>query len=490
MDMLHKGRLPVLAVLLGFSLMMTTFCPGQSQWTTSGNNIYNSNTGNVGIGISAPAATLDVISTTFPQARFGYDALNNLALTTTSSGGTTFTFDGTSPFAIFKPQSNSTSAFTFANASSNGILTVDTVNGGVGINGAVGGSYFTVNAGVTGRKLGTLLFNRDGDGLSTFGTYSLDNPDTAVENAVASLNQVRTQHASGTIRTAIGTYGAVNWDRAGSIASAAGVVGVVQSNSINGTGVVTTGYALFGSAATNSASAIFNPNSVTGGGTDITNYIGLYIGNASARTDPAPSTGSYGIYAAGGNNYFGGNIGIGTTAPSQRLEVSGSIKLSAGSAGTIVFSDGTTQSTAWTGAVCGGDYAESVQVAGGRSQYDPGDVLVIDPAVPGGFKKSSEVYSAMVAGIYSTKPGLIGRRYTSPDKAGVEVPMALVGIVPTKVSAENGPIKAGDLLVTSSTSGYAMKGTDRNQMLGAIVGKALGSLDSGTGVIEVLVSLQ
>jgi len=68
--------------------------------------------------------------------------------------------------------------------------------------------------------------------------------------------------------------------------------------------------------------------------------------------------------------------------------------------------------------------------------------------------------------------------------------MAMVGIVPTKVSAENGSIKAGDLLVTSSTLGYAMKGTDRSLLTGAIVGKALGNLASGKGVIEVLVSLQ
>ena len=68
--------------------------------------------------------------------------------------------------------------------------------------------------------------------------------------------------------------------------------------------------------------------------------------------------------------------------------------------------------------------------------------------------------------------------------------MAMVGIVPTKVSAENGPIKRGDLLVTSSTVGYAMKGTDRSRMLGAIVGKAMANLGSGKGVIEVLVTLQ
>jgi hypothetical protein len=30
----------------------------------------------------------------------------------------------------------------------------------------------------------------------------------------------------------------------------------------------------------------------------------------------------------------------------------------------------------------------------------------------------------------------------------------------------------------------------RNRMLGAVIGKAMGSLDSGEGVIEVLVTLQ
>ncbi len=38
--------------------------------------------------------------------------------------------------------------------------------------------------------------------------------------------------------------------------------------------------------------------------------------------------------------------------------------------------------------------------------------------------------------------------------------------------------------------GYAMKGTDRSRMLGAVVGKAMANLESGKGVIEVLVTLQ
>jgi hypothetical protein len=184
-----------------------------------------------------------------------------------------------------------------------------------------------------------------------------------------------------------------------------------------------------------------------------------------------------------------GNLGIGTTAPTASLEVNGNIKLTSGSGASITFPDGTVQSTAWSGTLCGGDYAESVNPAASKVSYEPGDVLVINESAAGDVAKSSEPYSTLVAGIYSTKPGFVGRRQTGGDR-DAELPMAMVGIVPTKVSAENGPIKKGDLLVTSSTAGYAMKGTDLGRMLGAVVGKALGNLESGRGAIEVLVTLQ
>lgn len=184
-----------------------------------------------------------------------------------------------------------------------------------------------------------------------------------------------------------------------------------------------------------------------------------------------------------------GNVGIGTVAPGAKLEVDGNVKLTSGSGASMTFADGTTQTTAWTGVLCGGDYAESVDVSGDRTNYSLGDVLVIDPDRAGKFLKSAEVYSTTVMGIYSTRPGVVGRRQTTP-KSPEEVPMAMVGIVPAKVSAENGPVRPGDLLVTSSTPGYAMKGTDRTRMLGAVIGKALGSVESGVGVIEVGVTLQ
>ncbi|MCU1320810.1 MAG: hypothetical protein JWM43_459 [Acidobacteriaceae bacterium] len=189
--------------------------------------------------------------------------------------------------------------------------------------------------------------------------------------------------------------------------------------------------------------------------------------------------------------FDGGNIGVGTTQSGAKLEVNGNIKLSTGSGSSIIFADGTTQSTAWSGTLCGGDYAESVDVSGKRTLYEPGDLIAIDPSAPGKFLKSAQSYSTLVAGIYSTKPGVVGRRQQGDPKVSAgEIPMAMIGIVPTKVSAENGPIRSGDLLVTSSTLGHAMKGTDRTLLTGAIVGKALGNLESGTGVIEVLVTLQ
>jgi hypothetical protein len=65
----------------------------------------------------------------------------------------------------------------------------------------------------------------------------------------------------------------------------------------------------------------------------------------------------------------------------------------------------------------------------------------------------------------------------------------MVGVVPVKASAENGPIHPGDLLAASSIPGHAMK-ADPNPAVGTVIGKALEGLDEGTGVIRMLVMLQ
>ena len=52
------------------------------------------------------------------------------------------------------------------------------------------------------------------------------------------------------------------------------------------------------------------------------------------------------------------------------------------------------------------------------------------------------------------------------------------------------PIEPGDLLTASDTPGHAMKVTDYTKAHGAILGKAMSSLESGKGLVLVLVSLQ
>ena len=130
----------------------------------------------------------------------------------------------------------------------------------------------------------------------------------------------------------------------------------------------------------------------------------------------------------------------------------------------------------------GNGYDDIAEHIDAPPNVEPSDVVVIDPDHDERVVKSTKPYDTSVAGIISTDPALL------IGKSDTETPLALAGRVPCKVSAENGAVHRGDLLTTSSTPGHAMKATD--PQLGTIVGKALGELQSGTGVIQVLVTLQ
>jgi hypothetical protein len=135
----------------------------------------------------------------------------------------------------------------------------------------------------------------------------------------------------------------------------------------------------------------------------------------------------------------------------------------------------------WQGG--GADFAEMLPAVEGLA---PGDVLVIGP--DGTLILSTEPYQASVAGVYSTQPGFVGGQPVEGEVAGT-IPLAVVGVVPVKTSAENGPIRPGDLLVTSSIPGYAMK-AGSNPPQGTVIGKALEGLEAGTGTIKMLATLQ
>ncbi len=139
-------------------------------------------------------------------------------------------------------------------------------------------------------------------------------------------------------------------------------------------------------------------------------------------------------------------------------------------------------------AVTGADFAESVAVKGAVEAFQPGDVMVIDTTSTRRFALSTSADSPLVAGVYATKPGVVARPF---DVAGDlswkqrEIPLAMVGIVPTKVCDEGGAIRVGDLLVTSSIRGHA-KRAPVNPAPGTIIGKALGAMDGSAGSVEVL----
>lgn len=301
---------------------------------------------------------------------------------------------------------------------------------------------------------------------------------------------VITQNSDGSLSINVASTGnAVFANNSTTSGTAGGLVGV--SASPRGSGV----------EGVNNATADFavgvNGSSASPGGTGVQGVsIAAFGGNGVIGSTPAGGTGVFGLNqactGAGSCTRVAGIAGlfitgaggtilsgqVGTTDPNPNQQVFRVDDTGKG------FFDGGTQ----TG---GADFAESVATATGPHHYGPGDLLVLDTKADRQLTLSTEPYSTLVAGIYSTRPGVLAtpHRMDAPASVG-EIPLAIVGIVPCKVSAENGSIQRGDLLVTSSTPGYAMKGTDRNRMLGAVVGKAMEPLEKGTGVMQVLVTLQ
>ncbi|NBB23034.1 hypothetical protein GVN20_27015 [Runella sp. CRIBMP] len=168
-----------------------------------------------------------------------------------------------------------------------------------------------------------------------------------------------------------------------------------------------------------------------------------------------------------------GNVGIGLTTPSKTLQVNG------------------TTSTKILEITGGSDLAEHFDIEAGETLL-PGTVVSIDPNKPGQLRVASQAYDKTVAGIVSgagdVQPGmLMGQAGTL---ASGQHPVALTGRVYCRVDAQYGAIRPGDLLTTSPTTGHAMKATDSGKAQGAILGKAMTSLETGRGLVLVLVSLQ
>lgn len=174
--------------------------------------------------------------------------------------------------------------------------------------------------------------------------------------------------------------------------------------------------------------------------------------------------------------YGTGMVGIGVSDPESSLDVKGNITVRDASEN-IILELGS-----------GLDYAEGFNVTDHQNAA-PGTVLSIDPDNPGKLVICSKAYDTKVAGIVAGANGL-----GSGIKLGVDdfdCDVALAGRVYCNVVAGEEGINPGDLLTTSDIPGFAMKVKKDNKANGAILGKAMESLDQGEkGQILVLVTLQ
>jgi hypothetical protein len=166
-----------------------------------------------------------------------------------------------------------------------------------------------------------------------------------------------------------------------------------------------------------------------------------------------------------------GNVGIGTTSPTAKLDVNGNINV--------------------TGNI-NAKYQDVAEWVPATKMMPAGTVVVLDPEKTNQVMSSTKAYDTGVAGVISERPGL-----ALGEGGEGKVLVATTGRVKVKVDATREAIRVGDLLVTGDKEGVAMKslpldlgGTPIHRP-GTLIGKALEPLEKGkTGEILILLSLQ
>lgn len=192
----------------------------------------------------------------------------------------------------------------------------------------------------------------------------------------------------------------------------------------------------------------------------------------------------------GTNITVGGNtttVKLGT-ANTARLETNARLatNLLPATDNTIVLGQGgatplrfnTIHAVTFSGTATTARYADLAEKYIADQSYEPGTVLVLggDAEVTTTNRKNDPA----VVGVVSTDPAFL---MNSELEGEYVVEVALTGRVPCNVI---GPVKKGDILVTSAIAGFAI--VNNEPKVGTVVGKAIGVKDTdGKGTVEIIV---
>lgn len=239
------------------------------------------------------------------------------------------------------------------------------------------------------------------------------------------------------------------------------------------------------------------------------NYAGVYAVNSGGTTAGGGGTGAYGESSWGYGGYFVSDNYRALYAKGNANWYAGYIENAAGSTSYGLYVNG----PMWvTGAKTG--YVTDAAINGGPEPLETGDVVVITGAAEPlageipviRVRKATAADSTAVAGVVDQGvgmqkgpqdekaiPGVVGHEAHLADNTAIKpggylLIVTLGAYKGVKADATRGPIHAGDLLVASGSAGYAAASADAK--MSTVIGKALGELKSGTGLIPVLVTLK
>jgi hypothetical protein len=415
--------------------------------------------GNVGIGTTSANYPLDINSNAVTPLRINSN--NAPGLVIDSSGAHKFTMGvstGSNHFishsvandVAFRADGGGKMLFSLAQDGSTNDLTL--VGGKVGIGTASPSSYLTVQSGVAGSPL-DIAFGRTAP-EARFAIAA--GPGQYANTADVGDAVLRVDSSSKRLHLLAGTGNPV--------------VTITSANVGISSYLPTARFEIGSDLGPVQFQDLLGANGVTGMKLNMTgngeiDVAGLKIGDTAMPT----------INAAGGTLYLQNSagdvsIGAGTGAGAHGdLTVAGTIR-----AGTVY-----------------ANYQDVAEWVPASESMPAGTVVVISDSANNTVKASTHAYDTGVAGVVSPAPGLL-LGIESASKAKI----ATTGRVKVRVDATNHAIRTGDLLVTSDSSGMAMKsepldlGGVKIHRPGTLIGKALEPLAGGEGEILVLLSLQ